>query len=357
MIPHRTFAAMHFLQHPGSQQFRFPFSLLAICLLALSLIAFSCKEKSVDTGIDIGTTGNTAIDAVTEQIKDNPADPSLFLQRAQLFYDNQAYDQAIQDLAQVMKLDSVNLKAHHLLADVYLDHNQSQLAIKTLQRASVLYPDSINTKLKLSEFQLIVKQYEAATNTLADIMRIRPGDPEALFMLGMVYRDQGKTEQAIGAFQSAVERNPDMAEAWIILGDLMDRTQNPLALQYFDNAIRVDPTNVAALHAKAYYLQNNERMDEAIAIYQQIHTINPQYPEAYLNTAILQLYRDSIDAAMKELTILKEIDPANAAAWFYMGKAHQFRKEMAEAKAAFEQALRLDPDYVQARDALKELTE
>ena len=344
---------MHIHQHPVRHLLHLSFCLLAICLLAFT----ACKEKPADTTIDIGTTGNAAIDALTERIKDNPADPNLFIQRAQLFYENQAYDQAIQDLAQVMKLDSVNLKAHHLLADVYLDHNQSQLAIKTLQRASVLYPDSINTKLKLSEFQLIVKQYEAAMNTLADIMRIRPGDPEALFMLGMVYRDQGKTEQAIGAFQSAVERNPDMSEAWVILGDLMDRTNNPLALQYFDNAIRVDPNNVAALHAKAYYLQNNERMDEAIAIYQQIHKINPQYPEAYLNTAILQLYRDSIDAAMKELNILKEIDPTNAAAWFYIGKAHQFRKEMTEAKAAYEQALRLDPDYAQAKDALQEMKE
>jgi tetratricopeptide (TPR) repeat protein len=238
-----------------------------------------------------------------------------------------------------------------------MDSNQSNMALKTMQRAAALYPDSIRTKLKLSEFQLILKQYDGAMHTLEDIMKIRPGDPEALFMLGMVYRDQGKTELAIGAFQSAVERNPDNVEAWVILGDLMDRTHNPRAIQYFDNAIRVDPKNVEALHAKAYYLQNNEKIDDAIAIYKQIHLIDPQYPEAYLNIAILQLYRDSVDAAMKELTILKGIDPTNAAAWFYIGKAHQFKGEKEEAKAAFEQALRLDPKYGQATDALQELKE
>jgi tetratricopeptide (TPR) repeat protein len=263
----------------------------------------------------------------------------------------------VQDLARVMQLDSTNLQAHHLLANVYMDSNQSNMALKTMQRAASLYPDSIRTKLKLSEFQLILKQYDGAMHTLEDIMKIRPGDPEALFMLGMVYRDQGKTELAIGAFQSAVERNPDMVEAWVILGDLMDRTHNPRAIQYFDNAIRVDPKNVEALHAKAYYLQNNNKIDEAISIYKQIHAINPQYPEAYLNIAILQLYRDSVDAAMKELTILKGIDPTNAAAWFYIGKAHQFKGEKEEAKASFEQALRLDPNYGQATDALQEIKE
>ena len=315
---------------------------------------WSCKNAHSPSD-QVERTGDPTIDALTEAIHASPQDIDLYLQRSEIYYEREAYEQAVRDLAMVMKIDSTNLRAHHLLADVYLDSYQSGLALQTLQRATALYPDSIRTKLKLSEFQLILKQYDPALNTLADIMKIRPGDPEALFMLGMVYRDQGKTDLAIGAFQSAVERNPDMSEAWVILGDLMDRTQNPLAGQYFDNAIKVDPKNVAAWHAKAYYLQNNDRLTEALEIYRHIHTLDFQYPEAYLNAAILLIYQDSLDAAMQELVILKEIDPANAAAWFYIGKVHQFQGNVQTAEAAFEQALRLDDGYDQARDALQEL--
>lgn len=341
-------------------QRRFNFSIRAICIAFLfsviTLTSYSCKSNQ-KSGDDEGLTGNPAIDQLSDSIKSTPRNAALYLKRAQIFYDNQAYDQAIADLAHVMKLDSTNLRAHHLLADVYLDHLQSSLALQTLERAAKLYPDSIHTKLKLTEFQLILKQYGAAMNTLADIMKIHPGDPEALFMLGMVYRDQGKTEQAIGAFQSAVERNPENAEAWVILGDLMDRTHNPLAIQYFDNAIRVAPKNVAAWHAKAYFLQNNNKIPEALEIYRHIHTIDPQYSDAYLNAAILLMYHDSLDAAGKELDILQNIDPTNAATWFYKGKLHQLRGEKDQAKAAYEQALKLDDKYEQARDALQELKE
>ncbi|MDQ3015537.1 MAG: tetratricopeptide repeat protein [Bacteroidota bacterium] len=326
---------------------------LKLCLILATFIIIGCKSKSNESSI--GLTGDPAIDAITESIDKNPNDPTLYYQRAETFYQKQAYDQAIEDLAQVMRIDSMNLPAHHLLADVYLDDFQSALALTTLQRASSLYPDSINTKLKLSEFQLILKQYDAAMNTLADIMKIHPGDPEALFMLGMVYKDQGKTDQAIAAFQSAVERNPDMAEAWVILGDLMDRTHNPLAGQYFDNAIRVDPSNIAAWHAKAYYLQNNEKVYEAIEIYKKIHSMDPQYAEAYLNSAILLMYQDSLNAAMSELDILEKIDPSNAATWFYKGKIYHFKGQKDLAKSAYEQALRLDQDYEQAKDGLREL--
>ncbi len=325
-----------------------------ILILGSLFFLSSCKPGRSGSEEEV-VTGDPAINELTEAIRASPRDPDLYMRRSELFYDKLAYDQAVEDLAMVLKLDSTHLKAHHLLADVYLDDYQSALALATLTRASNLYPDSIGTKLKLSEFQLILKQYDAAFQTLADIMKIRPGDPEALFMLGMVYRDQGKTDLAIGAFQSAVERNPDMSEAWVILGDLMDRTNNPLAIQYFDNAIRVDPNNVAAYHAKAYYLQNNDRIDEALELYQKIHSMDAQYPEAYLNSAILLLYRDSLDAAMRELTILEKIDPTNPAAWFYKGKVYQFKGEKELAKAAFEQALRLDDKYEQARDGLREL--
>ncbi len=324
------------------------------CFIILASQGCTSNHK---TGDEEGMTGNPAIDQLSDSIKASPRNADLYLKRAQIFYDNQAYDQAIADLAQLMRIDSTNLKAHHLLADVYMDHLQSSLALQTLERAAKLYPDSIHTKLKLTEFQLILKQYGAAMNTLADIMKIHPGDPEALFMLGMVYRDQGKTELAIGAFQSAVERNPDNAEAWVILGDLMDRTHNPLAIQYFDNAIRVAPKNIAAWHAKAYFLQNNDKIPEALEIYRHIHTLDPQYSDAYLNAAILLMYHDSLDAASKELDILQKIDPTNAATWFYKGKLHQLRGEKDLAKAAYEQALKLDDKYEQARDAMQELKE
>lgn len=326
------------------------FAVITICVSTCILI--SCKSGNK---VEAGLTGDPVIDQLTAEINRSPDNPELYLNRSEVYYEKQAYQQAIADLERVMQLDSTNLRAHHLLADVYLDNYQSARALATLQRAAALHPDSIGTKLKLSEFQLILKQYDLAFQTLADIMKIHPGNPEALFMLGMVYRDQGKTEQAIAAFQSAVERNPEMSEAWIILGDLMDRTNNPLAIQYFDNAIRVDPDNVSAWHSKAYYLQNNDKIPEALEIYKQIHTIDPQYPEAYLNSAILLMYIDSIDAAEKELDILAQVDPSNPATWFYKGKIYQFRDQKDLARSAFEQALRLDDKYEQARDALNEL--
>ena len=96
-------------------------------------LLFSCKQKPVE-----GLTGDPAIDQLTEAIQKSPNDPELYLQRSQVFYEKEAYDQAIEDLARVMKLDSNNLRAHHLLADVYLDDYQSALALYNGLHYSIL---------------------------------------------------------------------------------------------------------------------------------------------------------------------------------------------------------------------------
>src|SRR5690606_25700814 len=140
-----------------------------ICLFVLASI-FLGQCKNSDAPVGIGMTGNPVIDGLTEAIAKEPKNAELLLQRAQVFYDNEAYDQAIQDLAGVLKIDSTHLTAHRMLADVYLDAYQSARALQTLERAVALYPEDIELKLKLSEFQLIVKQYDAALATLADIM-------------------------------------------------------------------------------------------------------------------------------------------------------------------------------------------
>src|SRR5687767_6823325 len=99
-----------------SIHFQQTFIKLFAFILIISMV-FACK-KSASSGEGIALTGDPAIDGLTSAIQETPNDPELYLQRSQIFYERQAYDQAIQDLVSVMKLDSMNLRAHHLLADV-----------------------------------------------------------------------------------------------------------------------------------------------------------------------------------------------------------------------------------------------
>ena len=72
--------------------------------------------------------------------------------------------------------------------------------------------------------------------------------------MGMNFEQKGDEDRAINSFQNAVEKDPDLADIWIRLGQLFAKRDNPIAIRYFDNGIEAAPMEIQPLYAKAEYL-------------------------------------------------------------------------------------------------------
>ena len=328
-----------------------------LLLIAFTLLG-ACGQNSENGEENNPAAGapDPSISQLNLLIEENPADPDLYYQRARIYYDLEGYDEATQDLKKALAFDSTNINYLHLLADVYMDYYQSFRALKTMEQAAALHPKSIPTLLKLSEFQLILQQYEPAFKTLERIRVIDPQNAEMFYMGGLIFEDQGEIDKAIGSFQSAVEIDPELIEGWINLGKLWASKKEPIALQFFDNALRVDSTNVTALHEKAYYLSNTlNDLEGALALYKKIIIAHPQYPDAYYNAGLLYLDMDSLDRAMQQFNLNIEVDPTFYTAFYYRGICEEMKGDPENAIKDYEQALALEPGFDKAREALKKL--
>ncbi len=298
------------------------------------------------------------IESLTKEIEKDPQNPELYARRGQMYYQLGGMDEAIADFEQALQLDSGNAQYWHQLADAYLDYYQSYKALKTMEWAAAEFPDRIPTLLKLAEFQLILKEYEGALRTLERIRKIDPLHTEMFYMFGLVFKEMGKTGQAINAFQSAVEQDADHLDAWLELAQLFAEQKNPIALRYFDNALRIDTANVMVLHAKAYALANRfDRVEEALEIYRKISRIDPQYADAYYNAGLLLLDLDQPDEARKQFDLAVKVHPAFPEAWYYRGVASELLGDPASAKNDYHNALNFDPDWEAPREALQRLGE
>jgi len=102
-------------------------------------------------------------------------------------------------------------------------------------------PDRIPTLLKLSEFQHILKDYQSSISTINEVIRLQSFNAEAFFMLGMNFRELGDLKKAKSSFQRSVELDADLTDGWIILGNIHEAEKDPLAKEYYDNAIRSNP--------------------------------------------------------------------------------------------------------------------
>jgi len=328
--------------------------ILVIVLCYASILQYSCKTETSSIQPE-KKTGSLELDRLNIAISKDTLDHSLLFERAKLYYENSYYDGAIMDMVKAIEYERNNPNYYHLLCDVYLDYYKSKDALLTIERCVELFPKRIPSLLKLSETQLILKQYENSLATTSRILTIDPQTAEAYFMMGMNLKSVPDIERAKVAFRKATEIDPELVDAWLILGQIYESENDTRALDYYEAATNVDSDNPATWHSKAYYLQNNGKEDEALTIYRKINLIDKNYAEAYLNAGILYLEKDSIKQAYDQFDILINISPTNHLAHFYRGICNEIVDEIELAKQDYITTLRLNPRFTKAQKALESL--
>ncbi len=291
---------------------------------------------------------------LTAALEKDPNNDTLLYLRAKTYYKLDAFDEAMADLEKAMRIDSMQPVHYHLLADVLLDYarpNDSKRAIEVLKLAAQRFPDRIPTLLKLSEFQLIVKKHGDALITLDKILQRDPQNAEAFYMAGRVALDKGDTTSAIGSLQKSVRIDPENADAWFFLGRIFGNRNNSLALQYYDNALRVDSTYLEAAEFKAVYYKKNGAYDKAFAIYRDLLLRDPDYANAYFDMGIIYLELDSLSKAYDNFNIATKVDPIFVKAYYYRGVASEKMGNKEAALADYKQASGMAPDFQDAQEA------
>jgi tetratricopeptide (TPR) repeat protein len=320
--------------------------LLTCCLL------LSCKG---DQPLDMPATGDLVIDNLTAQIARDADNSKLLYERAKQMYAQDDYDQTIKDLTAAIAIDSLMPQYYHLLSDAYLDDLNSRDALKTMDTASRLFNDRLPTLLKLTELQFILKQHEKALGTINHIFYLGKEDPETFLMLGMILFETGQMERAGNVLKEAVNRDPDLYEAWSMLGNIAEQNEDPLAKTYYENAARASGDKSGPLHNLAFYIQNNGDIPGAIALYKRIIIRDPQYTPAFKNLGVLYTEIDSLDLALDQFKIAAKVDPTDATSHYYQGLLYDMLGQPTAAKGALENALSLQPDLQAASDALADI--
>ncbi len=291
-------------------------------------------------------------------IEKQPGNDSLLYRRAMAYYNLDAYDEALLDLNAALKRDSMQPRYYHLLADVLLDYgrpNDSRRAIEVLKLAAQRFPGRIPTLLKLSEFQLIVKKHGDALTTLDQILQRDPQNADAFYMAGRVALDKGDTTSALASLQKSVRFDANNDDAWMFLGRIHSTRNDPVAIQCFDNALRLDSTNLEAREFKGAFYKRRGEFDKAFLIYRDIIVRNPDYPNAYFDMGMMYLEMDSLPKAYSSFDIATKTDPLFVMAYYWRGVVSEKQGNLAAALADYKQANGMSPGYLEAKEAKERL--
>jgi len=326
-------------------------------IIALLVLCFySCKENTNTNLISPKNEQPQAITALNEQIKNDPNNADLYHKRAIYYNTHTDVDAALMDMKRALMLDSTKVNYYLTIADIYFKTNKTRNAKESLEKCITIDAKNIPALLKLAELFLYVKQHQQAINYINKVLKIDGYNAKAYFMKGMSYKEIGDTTNAISSMVTAVEQDQTYYAAYIQLGILYAEQKNPLALDYYSNALKLKPNSIEALYNVAKFYQDIAAYSKALEAYNILLRVNKKYKYAYFNKGVIYLigfqkYKmaiDCFDAAIKQDSLYTEPNYGIGVCYHEMGNLKQ-------AKAYYLKALKINNRYTPAIDALNML--
>ena len=325
----------------------------ALLLIAfLSFITFSCKDN-----VDKKYKGmSPELINLYELIKNNPDDPEAYYKRASYYYEKGFIDEALNDALQSVKLNNKNTKYYILLSDLYFAKKETDLTEEMLQKAISIDTKSNEARLKLAELYFHLKMLDECDKTLDEAVALKPYNPKAHLIRAFALKDMKDTTGYLRMLQLVIDQDPKEKKAYLELGYYYQQKLNPIAINYYQNALQVDPNDIEINYNLAKLYQDLGDKDNAILQYKILLQIDPDNANALNNLGYIYLvFEDKYDQAISCFTKAIEVDSTFVNAICNRGIAFTFLKQYDNARQDFLYCRKINPDFMPAIDELNKL--
>lgn len=338
-------------------------SIFNIVFISALVYAFTSCQPEVVTKQEIEKADSLSIKlnspelkSINAQLLEDPRNADLYIKRCQLYIQLKQFDEAAGDAKRAIKIDSTVASYYISLGDVYFAKNETRQTKEILERTVIKFPESTEALMKLSELYFIIKNYKEAIAHINKALKINENIAKAYYLKGSIYRESGDTSKAISSLETAVEQDNRFTDAYYDLGVIYAARKNPIAFDYYANALRSDPGYVNAQYAKAKLLQDLGKYDEAILEYNNLLNKDKNYTQAIYNLGAIYLdVKQDHQKAIEYFNTVIEQNDQWAGAYFARGFSYQKLGNKLNAKEDYKKCLRIDPNFTEATVGLREL--
>ena len=279
-----------------------------------------------------------------------PESLNLKLREAQIMAGAGNFKRAIPQLRQLLAFEPANDEIHLTLATLYSQMSQHQEAIHHYRQALDLGDAAFRSDLYID----IALEYENighwthAIEVLNEALLDNPENETALHELGFCFESIGMSEDAIGVFQSFVDRHPYSCPGWYNLGNVFQRTgKYPRAIEAYEYALVIDEGFSPALLQKAASLTMMEDYTEALECYRESLLMDAPQANIYTLMGECKERLGALSEAEEYYYFALDLDAEFSDAHVGLGVTSEMRKDWTSSKKHFEKALALEPENVE----------
>jgi tetratricopeptide (TPR) repeat protein len=214
------------------------------------------------------------------------------------------------------------------------------------QQALALDPDHAGAQHLMGLLSIQSQQYDHAIEWISRAIR-RDARPEYLMSLGAALQFQRRYEEALQAFEKAVQLAPEDADHWTSLGKvLVDLERQSEAVLCFQHALKLAPRHGEAAWQAAVLLRQLGRPNEALVHFNLCDELRPRDVRTIGSRALVLRDLKKFQEYLADSRQAQMLEPTSAEACNNVGDALVLLGRFEEALEWFDRALELQPSAI-----------
>src|SRR6266542_4142604 len=339
---------------------------LARCYLAIGRFADAKKEalkvleQVPDSGDAIVALTEAArnkedIQVAEEQLERYPQkdNVSFHLASANLLLNNGNLTAAENSLRQALTADPNSSAAHTAMGDLYLLKKDQKQAGEEFKKAAELAPVRSMERLKYAAFMSAAGDPAETRRISTEMTRQAPDYlPGWTLLAELAFKDK-KYDEALSLLENVFSRDPEYIDGHRLESDvLLAKGDTKKAVEVLERLDQTYPNFPLIKYQLALaYLKNNNPNQAKVALDQAISS-NPNYAEALLLLAEINLTTGHSDMVIEPMTRLLKRRPDLATAATFLAAAYGSLDRFDDATTVLEEQAKLAPDDPRPQVAL-----
>jgi putative PEP-CTERM system TPR-repeat lipoprotein len=279
---------------------------------------------------------NDALTEVTRTIDTLP--PAWLVRREQLLmaaalahYGLGNHEKSREYLDVLITRSPTNFGAKKLLASIYVDTKEFGRAQPLLESLQRVKPDDPQVMFLLGSVNLAQRRYAQASN-LFERAAVQTGSPEMTRSLGFSQLGLGQGDKGVASLEKAYAANPDDARAGMALATIyIQQSKKDKALKIAEALIKRNPENLTAMNFLGTLKGASGDKAGARAAYTQVLAKNSTFVSSALNLVRLDVGEKRFDDARRRLDALLKQDSNDYRVLYEYGLLEQRAERPAEA--------------------------
>jgi tetratricopeptide (TPR) repeat protein len=298
---------------------------------------------------------NEDIEAAWEQLQKFPQKngASFHLALANLFLYKADLAGAGDALRQTLNVDPKSAAAHMAMGDLYLLQKDPKKAGEEFKKAADLAPVRSMERLKYAAFKSATGDLEEVRRICTEMTRQAPDYlPGWVLLAELAFKDK-KYDEALSLLENAFGRDPEYVDGRRLQSDVfLAKGDRKKALEVLERLDQTQPgTPLIKYQLGRAYLENNN-MNQAKAALDQAISISPNYTDAILLLAQINLHSGHGEMVIEPLTNLLKKNPDMRSAAFVLAAAYGSLDRFDDAAVVIGEQARLAPQDPQPQMAL-----